>query len=114
MASIAIAICLLIMGGWTVLELTTMPRQIEMFSDLGAVELPLFTRIVWGVGSSKILHALALVILLGGVACLVVVKDRLRANVYALVAVVLLASLATVIRLALWLPMTKVITEVTR
>lgn len=113
-ASIVIGIILLVVTAWTTIELITLPRQMELFAELGAVELPTFTQLIWKATSFKVFHGLALLVFLGGVACLFAVKDRLRANVYCLAAILLLAALAGVVRLAWWLPLTRVISEVSQ
>lgn len=88
------------------------PRHMALFSDLGAVVLPAFTRLVWGASKLHLPMIAAVVLLLAGFGALFAIRDRFRANVYALVVALLLAALAVVVRCASWIPLFKVIQEV--
>ena len=104
LGSVAVGLVLLVLGGWCTLEIVLIPRQLQLFADLDAT-LPLLTQFVVAAAEFKILHGLAILLLLGGFACLFGVRDRLRANVYALVAAMLLGAIGALARLAISIPL---------
>ena len=111
-ASVGVAICLVVMSGWNWYENAALDSFRSMFVELDSTELPIYSSIVWRLASFKVLSAISVVLLLAGFWILATVKDRLRANVYGLVVVFLLASLAIAVRIACWIPLSKVIQAV--
>jgi type II secretory pathway component PulF len=108
--SVAVGLVLLVFGGWCTLEIVQIPRQLQLFADLGTT-LPLLTQFVVVAAEFKVLQGLAILLLLGGFGCLFGVRDRLRANVYALVAAMLMGAIGALARLAISIPLFHVMSE---
>ena len=111
MASFGVAICLLTMAGWSFFEISSINRMAPMFQEMETGLLPGLTRAVWALSQWWIFHLLSIGLLIGGCAALAVVRERLRANVYGMVFVLLLASLSVMMRLATSLPLMRVLEE---
>lgn len=108
-ASVAVGLLLLVFGSWCGLEVAMVPRHMALFAEMNAVDLPHFTQLVWRASEFHLPMVAALILLLGGFACLFAIRDRFRANVYALIVALLMAALAVMVRWASWLPLFKVV-----
>ena len=109
-----VALVLLAMSGWCAMVVLFLPAYFAMFAEMNGTELPNLTRLVYGLSQWKILHGATVLLLLGGFGCLFLIRDRLRANVYALAMAMLSGALAGVILIAAWLPLFRVIQDVSK
>lgn len=108
-ASGAMVLVLLAVTFWG-FGVTSVARRIPMmYAEMDAAELPAISRFLLHPVVTFLLLGLHLVTLLGGIAVLILVRDRVRALVYAMVIILVSVAGVMLLQFAAMLPLIKVI-----
>lgn len=112
LASAGMALVLLLVGCWA-LGVSSMAGRISvMYAELEPAELPALSRLLLNPIVHRLQVALVAAAMLGGFAVLFLVRDRVRALVYAIVIVFLVVAGVMMLQFAAMLPLVKVIQSV--
>lgn len=103
---------LLAFGLWGAFEAANARRMVDMLAEMSAAELPTASRWLFEVAGTGLLEGLFIGLLLLGMAALFVIRDRLRANVTAILVALGLGGVAVLVRMISFLPLLKVIEAV--
>lgn len=87
-------------GFWNLIAVSMARKTVEMSADMGAMALPLFSRLVFQSAVSPVLQIFATILLLVGFWVLFTTRDRLRGVVYGMVVASIMAMVAILTHLA--------------
>ncbi len=99
-------------GFWNLIAVGMARKSVALFTDMGSMTLPLYSRLVMQAAETPIFQILATVLLLVGFWVLFTTRDRLRGVVYACVVAMMMAMVAILIHLAVMIPLFMVVSAV--